>query len=125
MLARLNQAESLFNRLKAGRKLAAPGGARTRVRDKDSVDALISLALLSMTALTVVDQRQQHATHPSTSPPRPRRTTATRRPAAPAIPVAAGPTARRNGDKVSTASHSTSGSKRRRGHLSLIADGRA
>jgi hypothetical protein len=64
VLARLNQVEGLFNRLKAGRKLATPGAARTRIRDKGSVEALISLAMLSFTALTVVDQRQQHGQRP-------------------------------------------------------------
>ena len=91
MLARVNQAESPFNRVKAGRKLATPGAARTRLRDKDSVDALLSLALLSMTALTVVDQRQQHAAsgprHPE-PPRRPRRQRAATTEPAPAVAAA-------------------------------------
>lgn len=109
MLARLNRAESLFNRLKAGRKLATPGAARTRVRDKDSVDALISLALLSMTALTVVDQRQQ-AGGDSAPPPR--------------APMPSKRQAQRDIVPAALAAGSADAPVvRRRGHLSLISGG--
>lgn len=74
MLARLNQVEGLFNRVKAGRKLATPGADRNRLRDKQTVDGLLSLALLSFTALTVVDQRDRRAPSSNDLPPAPPRT---------------------------------------------------
>lgn len=60
LLDRLGQVESFHNRLKTARKLANEGAARTRPKDKATVQCLIELASLSMAALTVVDQRQQH-----------------------------------------------------------------
>jgi hypothetical protein len=59
MLARLAGMEGLFNRLKAGRKLATNGADRTRIRDKQVCAALVTLALMSMTAATLADQRRQ------------------------------------------------------------------
>jgi hypothetical protein len=50
MLARISQVESFFHHVKGGLKLANSGAARTRVIDKDTVEALLSLAALSTTA---------------------------------------------------------------------------
>lgn len=57
MLTRLNQVESVFNRLKGGKFLGNTGAARTRITDKDAVEGLFSLACLSMTASLVADER--------------------------------------------------------------------
>ena len=57
MLSRLSQIESFFHHLKGGLKLANSGAARTRVIDKDTVEALLSLGCLSTSALAVADQR--------------------------------------------------------------------
>lgn len=127
MLARLSQAESLFNRVKAGRKLATPGAARTRLRDKDSIDALLSLALLSMTALTVVDQRQQHVSSGPRHPEPPRRQRRSRTVMTEQTPVVAA--AQWSGDAAASPATATRGPApvrgvlRRRGHLALIAGG--
>jgi hypothetical protein len=58
MLARLNGVEGIFNRLKAGKILGVKGADRTRLLDRSSVEALISLALLSMTALQLASERE-------------------------------------------------------------------
>jgi hypothetical protein len=58
----LQAMESAFNRIKTGREVSTDGPARTRLVDKDSVQAIIELAALSQTALTVVDQRLRRGT---------------------------------------------------------------
>ena len=58
MLIRLNGAESLFNRLKAGKLLGAKGADRTRFTDINVVEALLSLACLSFTALSLACERE-------------------------------------------------------------------
>jgi hypothetical protein len=58
LLVRVNQVDSLFNRLESGH-LATAGATRTRVLAKETVEALISLRLLSFTALTLADERIQ------------------------------------------------------------------
>ena len=58
LLVRVNQVDSLFNRLESGH-LGTDGAARTRVLAKETVEALISLRLLSFTALSLADQRIQ------------------------------------------------------------------
>jgi hypothetical protein len=58
MLIRLNGAESLFNRLKAGKLLGAKGADRTRFIDINVVEALLSLACLSFTALALACERE-------------------------------------------------------------------
>lgn len=68
MLARLNQAESFFNRLKSGLLLATEGEGRTRLRSRESVEALISVGCLGMTALMLADQRIQHGIDATTLP---------------------------------------------------------
>jgi len=57
MLSRLNQVESVFNRLKGGKYLGNSGAGRTRITDKGTVEGLFSLACLSMTASLVADER--------------------------------------------------------------------
>ncbi len=57
MLARQNQIEGLFNRLKSGLHLGGEDETRTRILDRATYEALFSLGLLSLTALTVADQR--------------------------------------------------------------------
>lgn len=59
MLTRLNGVEGIFNRLKAGKILGVKGADRTRLLDRSSVEALISLALLSMTALQLACERER------------------------------------------------------------------
>jgi hypothetical protein len=59
LLARLSQAESFFQRLKSGRKIATVGTDRARVRDRRVAEMLVSLACISYTALTLADQREQ------------------------------------------------------------------
>ncbi len=59
MIDRLNGVEQLFQRLKGGKKLGTVGTDRSRIRELEKHEAMISLAFLSMTALTVADQRQQ------------------------------------------------------------------
>lgn len=59
MLIRLNGAESLFNRLKAGKLLGTKGADRTRFTDINVVEALLSLACLSFTALSLACEREQ------------------------------------------------------------------
>jgi len=59
MIDRLSGVEQLFQRLKGGNKLGTVGTDRSRIRELEKHEALISLAFLSMTALTVADQRQE------------------------------------------------------------------
>lgn len=64
MISRLNGIEQLFNRLKTGKKLGTVGTDRSRVREMEKHEALISLAFMSMTALTVADVREQRDESP-------------------------------------------------------------
>ena len=68
MLIRLNQIESLGNRLKAGLHLGNAGAARTRILSKDTLEALFSLGCLSMTSLSLADQRIQHGIDQTLAP---------------------------------------------------------
>jgi hypothetical protein len=58
MLARLNGVESIFNRLKAGKVLGTKGADRTRLLNRASLEALLSLACLSMSALSLACERE-------------------------------------------------------------------
>ena len=60
MLVRLGQVESLWNVLKTGNMLAGSGPTRTKMCNRTTHEALISLAFLGTTALTLADQRQRH-----------------------------------------------------------------
>lgn len=60
MLARLNQVEGIFNRLKAGLWLGASGSSRNRILDRGSLEAAFSLGCLSMTALSLASERIEH-----------------------------------------------------------------
>ncbi len=60
MLVRLGQIESLWNVLKTGNMLAGSGPTRTKMCNRTTHEALISLAFLGTTALTLADQRQRH-----------------------------------------------------------------
>lgn len=57
LLARRNVVEGTFSRLKTSYRLGTEGEDRVRIRDKDTYDTLIGLALLSMTTHTVVAMR--------------------------------------------------------------------
>lgn len=59
MLARLNQVEGIFNRLKNGLMLGAGGGNRNRILDRGALEAAFSLGCLSMTALSLAQERLQ------------------------------------------------------------------
>lgn len=60
MLARLNQIEGLFNRLKGGLLLGGSGSSRNRLLDKGALEAAFSLGCLSMTAISLANERIQH-----------------------------------------------------------------
>lgn len=60
MLVRLGQIESLWNVLKTGNMLAGSGPTRTKMCNRTTHEALISLAFLGTTAITLADQRQRH-----------------------------------------------------------------
>lgn len=57
MLARLNQVEGIFNRLKNGLMLGTSGGSRNRILDLRALEAAFSLGCLSMTALSLAHER--------------------------------------------------------------------
>jgi len=59
LLARRNACESLFSSLKVGNKLGLRGASRTRLREFEKVQALVSLALTFKTAAVLADQRTQ------------------------------------------------------------------
>lgn len=64
MLGRVkNQAESYWQRLKSGKKVATNGTDRSRLNDRPRAEMLFALACTSITALTLADQRQQHGIH--------------------------------------------------------------
>lgn len=61
MLTRVStQAESYWQRLKAGRKVATSGTDRGRMPDRARAEAIFALSCTSLTALVVADQRAQH-----------------------------------------------------------------
>lgn len=70
--ARRNTIESLFGSLKTVNQLGLKGTHRTRLRDFDSVAALIGLALMSKTALLVAAERDKRGIGPAApEPPKP------------------------------------------------------
>jgi hypothetical protein len=75
LLSRLNGMEGIFQRLQNGKNLGTKGAARTRIRDKEAHETIISLALMSMTAAALADQREVHGEHHElpTAKPAPRR----------------------------------------------------
>ena len=93
MLVRLGQIESLWNVLKTGNMLAGSGPTRTKMCNRTTHEALISLAFLGTTAITLADQRQRHgiAVPPLTGRAAPAAASAPPAAAAPAAPTGAPP----------------------------------
>lgn len=61
MLTRVStQAESYWQRLKSGRKVATAGTDRSRMPDRARAEAIFALSCTSLTALVLADQRRQH-----------------------------------------------------------------
>lgn len=70
LLVRLNQVESLWNRLKSG-GLGVKGADRIRVLPFDTIDTAVSLAFLGFTGLAIADQRQRRKIGPYAAPTTP------------------------------------------------------
>lgn len=105
-LTGLNGMEGIFQRLQNGKNLGTKGAARTRIRDKDAHEALMSLALLSMTAAAVADQRHLHGIDPELDPAKPA-------PRRPRRPNGGRPKARKRGAPHKAAPKQGSSSQRR------------
>jgi hypothetical protein len=71
LLSRLNGMEGIFQRLQNGKNLGTKGAARTRIRDKEAHETIISLALMSMTAAALADQRELRDEHHELPPAKP------------------------------------------------------
>jgi hypothetical protein len=66
LLIRLNQVESLWNRLKSA-GLGVKSAKRMRTLPMETIDAAVSLAFLGFTGLATADQRQRRKIGPYTS----------------------------------------------------------
>lgn len=91
LLVRLNGIESLWNRVKSG-GLGVNGADRPRVLDRETVEAVVSLAMLGYTAFTVADQRRERKIGPYAPTAITAQPTATS--AAPQVPAPASPPVR-------------------------------